>query len=248
MLAERGDLDEAQAHVNEARRLIAAYGAEDRLGLVLLTRAMTHLGLRDASEERLRAVDRELRADLARPLPPGLRADTLVDLSMVAQALGDPESRHYLREAAVIASEAEDHYLSMTVHNNLAEQELRAGDTPAAALHQREAMRLSAELGVELVTAFGFILAARIAQPEGLDAMAVRLHSAADVMLEECGFELIHDDAAQSEAVLKAARQNLGETYDEHVAAGRALTLAEALEDAEAVFDRAMYSEDAASP
>ena len=56
-------------------------------------------------------------------------------------------------------------------------------------------MRLGAELGIPLLTACGTILAAGMAQPRGLDAIAVRLHAAADVMLEEIGFEYgEHDD------------------------------------------------------
>jgi hypothetical protein len=207
--------------------------------LVRLTNSLTQLSLRDGSEEALRVAERELKDEFEHALPPSLRADALIELSMVAQALDDDDSQ-YLREAAVIAEQEDDHFLHMTVLNNLAEQELRDGDTPAAARDQREAMRLAAQLGIQLVTAFGLVLAARIAQPEGLDAAAVRIHAAADVLLEECGFEMIPDDQVLSDAVLDAARENLGAAFDEAIAAGRSAPLTDVLAEAEAVFDRAM--------
>ena len=100
-------------------------------------------------------------------------------------------------------------------------------------------MRLSAELGVQLITAFGLVLAARIAQPEGLDALAVRIHAAADVLLDECGFEMIPADQVLSDAA-DAARANLGAQFDAEVVAGRGLALADVLLEAEEVFDRAI--------
>ena len=101
-------------------------------------------------------------------------------------------------------------------------------------------MRLSAELGVQLITAFGLVLAARIAQPEGLDALAVRIHAAADVLLDEFGFEMIPADQVLSDAAADAARANLGAQFDAEVVAGRGLALADVLLEAEEVFDRAI--------
>ena len=64
-----------------------------------------------------------------------MRADSLIELSMVSHALGQPDPDQFLREAAVIAEQEDDHYVRMTVLNNLAEHELRAGDTGLAAMH-----------------------------------------------------------------------------------------------------------------
>jgi hypothetical protein len=240
MLAEQGDLAAAAHQVNEARRLIDQFGAQDRLGPVVVTRAVSQLCLRDGSEQALVLAERELRSELDDRLPPAMRADSLIELSMVSHALGQQDPDRFLREAAVIAEQTDDHYVRMTVLNNLAEHELRAGDTGLAATHQREAMRLSAEFGMQLITAFGLVIAARVAQPEGLDALAVRIHSAAEVLLDECGFEMIPADQVLSDAVLDAARENLGARFDVEVAAGRAMEQADVLLEAEEVFDRAI--------
>jgi tetratricopeptide (TPR) repeat protein len=243
LLADSGDVIAAAEHIGAAHDLRERFGDHDRLGFVRLTNARSQLSLRDGSEAALLAAERELNEELDGGLPLSNRSDALLELSMVAQALNHDDPKQYLREAADIAEQLDDHFLHMTVLNNLAEQELRDGDTPSAARHQREAMRLAAELGIQLVTAFGLVLAARIAQSESLDVAAVRIHAAADLLLEECGFEMIPDDQVLSDAALDAARKNLGDAaFDEAVAAGRRASLSDALAEAEAVFDRAMNS------
>jgi predicted ATPase/class 3 adenylate cyclase len=236
LLAEAGELDGARAHLAEGRRLLQRFGACDRLGRVQLVRAQVQLSLRRASAEELCAVRDEVRNELAQPSPLDVRADDLVDLAALLGILGESNGTAELREAAVIADELDDHVLRMTVLNNLAEQELRDGELGAAATHQWEAMRLSAELGVPVVTAFGLVLFARMAHQAGLHALAVRLHAAADVLLDACGFELIPDDRALSDAMLHTARQQLRETYDVEWNAGCALAVPDAIAAAEDVF------------
>ena len=235
LLAEAGHLDAARAHIAQGRRLVEHFGACDRLGRVQLVRAQVQLSLRAATEDELGDVKDEVRSELAQPSPRDVRADNLVDLAAVLSILGESNGTAELREAAVIADELDDHVLRMTILNNLAEQEFRDGDEAIAATHQWEAMCLSAELGVPVITAFGLVLFARMAQPAGLDALAVRLHAAADVLLDDCGFELIPDDRVLSDAMLRAARQQLGSEYEAHCKAGRALPLPEAMAAAEAV-------------
>ena len=100
-------------------------------------------------------------------------------------------------------------------------------------------MRLSAELDVPLVTGFALVLAARMAQPAGLDAAAVRLHAAADAIFDAQDFHLLPDDQALSDVVLAAARANLGDAFDTEVAAGQALSLEDVVAAADAVFEAA---------
>jgi len=241
MLAERGDLSGAEEHLAAGRRLVTQFGDHDRHGLVLFSRAQSQLSLRYGSEAALRRVEGELRSELERSLPPMTRADTLVELALVCQALGVTPRREFLREVAEIAERHDDQMVLMTALNNLAEEELRAGDTPLAARDQRAAVRLSAELGVTIVTAFGLVVAARIAQPAGLDAMAVRLHAAADAMLDALGFELLPDDRALSDAMLAAARATLGDDeFGAEIAAGRARELPDLLLAADEVFEQVM--------
>ena len=203
------------------------------------SRAYSQLCLRDGSEEALRSAEEAVLADLGRPGSVVERGDLLVDLAMVRTALGQEGSVDILREVAAVAEEVDDHVAQMTALNNLAETELRERDIAMAAEHQRSAMRLSAELGVPVFSAFGLILAARIAQLLGLDEMTVRMHAAADVLLAECAFQLNVDDRELSDAALHAARERLGERYEVEEAAGRAMVLADALAAAEQVFDQA---------
>ena len=183
----------------------------DRFGRIEPLHAKTQLVLRAAGPEDMARLDDELVAALAGDVTPMERADLLNDRALVAGARG-LDGSPFLEEAAAIAERLDDHMLWMMANNNLAEHDLRAGDTAAAARHQREAMRLSAELGVPLVTAFGLVVAARIAQPLGLDAEAVRLHAAADVMLDDIGFELMFDDRDLSDEMLAAARASSATT------------------------------------
>jgi hypothetical protein len=194
--------------------------------------------LRGGTPEDMARLDDELVTALTKDVTLMERADLLNDRALVAGALGRGGAAALLGEAAAIAEQTDDHMLWMMANSNLAEHDLRDGDTAAAARHQREAMRLSAELDVPLVLAFGLIVAARIAQPMGLDGEAVRLHGAADVMLEEIGFELMFDDRDLSDAMLDAARAELGDRFDDELEAGRHLELADALALAELVIDK----------
>ena len=239
LLAEGGDPAGAAAHLASCRRHVEQFGAEDRFGPVFPSRAYSQLCLRDGSEEALRSAEEAVLADLGRPGSLMERGDLLVDLAMVRTALGEEGSVEILREVAAVAEELDDHVAQMTALNNLAETELREGDIARAAEHQRAAMRLSAELGVPVFSGFGLILAARIAQLLGLDEMTVRMHAAADVLLEECAFQLNVDDRALSDAALRAARDRLGARYEVEETAGRAMALTDALAVAEDVFDQA---------
>ena len=176
------------------------------------------------------------RAELAQPLPPALRADALVQLGLVTQALGDEHVENTLLEAIALAEQVDDHATLMFALNNLAEHEMRSGDVVAAARHQRDAMVLGAELGELLVTAFGLVLAARLAHALELDSVAVRVHSAADLLLDDCGYQLLPDDRELSDIALAGARLTLGDRYADEVTRGRALSLAEAVQTAEEVF------------
>jgi len=234
------DRTEAEAHLAAARECRQEYGDIDRLGDVLLSGPRVMMSLRDHDEESLRRAEREVTTDLERPVSPMLRAGLLVDLGMVRLALGEPTTREHFAEAASIAQRTGDAVTWLYATNDMAEMELRDGDTAAAARHQREAMHLSLELDIPPVTGFAFVLAARIAQAAGLDALAVRLHAAADALFDEHHLQLLPDDQALSDAVLGAAEANLGHAVHDDVAAGRALSLPEVVAAAEAVFDAAI--------
>ena len=191
--------------------------------------------LRDGTRDDLLAAQRRLRNDAAVEQSDALRADILVYLGLVGSALDDPSTRDTLIEVVHIAERLEDHVLRMYVLNNLAENELRDDDQDLAAQHQLEALRLSAELGVPVITVFGLILASRIVQPRGLHDTATRLHGAADAILDDCGYEMFPDDQELSDVMLRAARDALGDGFEPAYRAGRGLAPIEALELAETV-------------
>ena len=235
-LVQQGNTDRARAHLDHASQLIADYGYEDRLGPVRLLGVQALLSLRLGTEEALVHARELARAELAQPLAPALRANALVQLGLVTQALGDEHVDNTLLEAIALAERVDDHATLMFALNNLAEHEMRSGDVAAAARHQRDAMVLGAELGELLVTAFGLVLAARLAHELELDSVAVRVHSAADVLLDDCGCQLLPDDRELSDIALAGARLTLGDRFPNEVTRGRALSLAEAVQTAEEVF------------
>ena len=242
LLAGGGDRLAAERHLAAARRLMEQFGDSDRHGPVVLSGALTMLSLRESSEASMRAAVGALDHDLGRPLPPSVRAGVLVDRALVGQALGDGATRAHLAEAVALAEVAGDQVVRTYALNNLAEEELRDGDVPAAAEHQGEALRLSAELDIPLITGFSLVLAARMAQPAGRDATAVRLHAAADALFEGQDFDLLPDDRALSDAMLESARATLGDGgFAAEVATGRALDLPHLLVAAEEVFDEARH-------
>ena len=130
----------------------------------------------------------------------------------------------------------------MFVLNNLAECELRRGAVPSAARHQSAAMRLSAELGNRVVTAFGLVLAARIAQPAGATTPPCRCTPPPTPCSKTVGYELLPDDRRLSDDMLAAARDTLGARFESSYEAGRTLALLDAVELAEDVLRSDQYS------
>src|SRR5205814_9750298 len=116
------------------------------------------------------------------------------------------------------------------------EEELRAGEVVRAAAHQRDALDYAAELGMEHLTTFGLIVAARIAAGEGADALAARLHAHAETRLAATGLLLYPDDQALSDAMLEQVASRLGaEAYAEARRSAGELTIERAMAEAEAV-------------
>ena len=131
---------------------------------------------------------------------------------------------------------AGDHVLVALALNNLVEEELRDGAVRRAAGHQRDALDYAAELGMEHLTTFGLIVAARIAAGEGADALAARLHAHAEARLATAGLHLYPDDQALSDAMLETVAARLGAAaYAEARRSAQELTVERALAEAEEV-------------
>jgi hypothetical protein len=86
------------------------------------------------------------------------------------------------------------------------------------------------------------IIAARIVEPRGDAVHAVQLHGAADVLLDEVGFQLLPDDRALSDSMLDHARGELGDQrFESETLAGRAISLDDAIRLTDALLEQAIH-------
>ncbi len=240
MASALGRLDVAERHLDQATPLVDRFGTDDRWGRVSLARAEADIAMRREDEALLRRAEAHLRADLDLPISPFDRADALFSLGEVLGQLGHPDTRDILGEVVTFLRASGDDGSLCAALSSLAEHDLRSGDVVAAAHHQRESLHLAADLGWPTATAFGLILAARMAAQLGTDDDAVRLHAAADPLLEEAGFSLLPTDQALSDAMRDEVRGRIGdERYDHLDQEGRRSSLHDSIETAERTFDLA---------
>jgi tetratricopeptide (TPR) repeat protein len=123
-----------------------------------------------------------------------------------------------------------------TALGNLAEIALRLGDFDDAARNQRACLDLAVARGSSTMVAFSLIVAARLAGVAHEWADAVRLQARAETLLEDIGLVLYDDDRREIEAMLVAARDELGtERYTAAYDDGCGLELAAAIAEADRV-------------
>jgi predicted ATPase/class 3 adenylate cyclase len=241
--ARLGQIERAERHLREARQLVEARGAHDRWGRVSLARSEAEIALRTSAAPALALAAEHLKRELDAPLSVRDRADVIATRGEVLGDLGDPEGVNCLTEAVALNRALGDGAGLGGVLSSLAEQELRQGDSVNAARHQREALHLAADLALPMPIACAFIIAARLAEPEGFADTALRLHGKADAMLEEIGFSLFPSDQALSDAMRERIRLRLDqEHYDSATSSGRDLTLHATIELADEVFTRTVES------
>ena len=237
--ASAGNIELAGSRLAEAELVLEAAGDHDRWGRVTLIGGKTTVALYTRDRESLLDAADCIEHELATPSDAPTRADLLWWLSMLRSALGDGNEVDLAAEAIDVAREAGDYVALVGSLCAAAEYALRAGDDRRAVTYQQEAMRLAAELQVDIYTAFSLILAARMAHEMGLPHVAVPLHGAADVILERIRFTLMPDDRQLSDEMLASAREALGESsYERLEAEGRALPLDRAVEMADSIFNQ----------
>jgi predicted ATPase/class 3 adenylate cyclase len=165
------------------------------------------------------------------------RANLLELLMLAAIDLGDGEEA--LRagsEALALSQERGDLELVSLLLSSLAEASWRFGDHGAAAGRQLESLSLATQTGRRRDIAFACIMAARLAAAAEDDAMATRLHSAADRLLDEAGASLYPSDSALRAELLAGCTERLGEgRFDAERAAGVALEVEDAIQVAREV-------------
>jgi len=134
------------------------------------------------------------------------------NLAAIAQfTMGDLEAATAALDHCLVAEKAAglETFLAST-HGNYAEALLALGDPAGAAGHQLDALDLARSLGQATSIAFSHMVAARFALEEGAARDAVRIQSAADVILAREGYSLYAGDQEQRLALLDAAREALG--------------------------------------
>jgi predicted ATPase len=116
-------------------------------------------------------------------------------------------------------------------HGNYAEALLALGDPAGAAQHQLAALDMARSFGQRTSIAFSHMVAARFALEEGAARDAVRIQSAADVILAHEGYSLYAGDEEQRVALLAAAREALGPVEFDQARADGESTPADQLAD-----------------
>ncbi len=204
-LGERAD---AEQLVERAAALAEQVGVPvfDDMGVV---RTKGELALRsDDPEAALRLALTALGVGEATP-----RGEArLWNLAAIAHnTLGDPRAAADALDHCVRAEEAAglETFLANT-HGNYAELLLTLGDPVGAATHQLAAFEWARSMVDSTLIAYSQMIAARLALDEGWPADAVRMQSAADVILAEQGLSLYALDAQQRQSMLDAALDALG--------------------------------------
>ena len=239
--ASAGNLDLAESRLARAQAILDEVGDHDRWGKVTTTGGATTLALYRRDRASLLDVADRIEREMRTAPDASTRADGLWWLSMVRNALGEGDEIALATEAVELSRESGDYVALVGALCAGAEYALRAEDEVLAATYQQEAMRLSAELKIDVYLAFSFILAARMAQDRAQPEAAVELHSAADVILERIGFTLMPDDRQLSDEMLAAARGAVGGARARELETqGRALPLDQAVEMADGVFAQIM--------
>lgn len=202
-----GEVDAAAQLVTRAAAMADAVGVPEWDDMCVV---------RTRGEVALRAGDAALAARLAdEALQRGAttkRSEArLWNLAALARyALGDLTGAAAALDHGLAAEEAAglESFLVNT-HGNYAEMLLQLGDAQGAAQHQLAALDLGRSTGQAHVVAFSFMVAARFALEDGDPIDAVRLQSAADVIIAREGHSLYGADQQEREALLDAARAAL---------------------------------------
>jgi predicted ATPase/class 3 adenylate cyclase len=236
---DAGNLEDADAVLARATRVLKEVGPRDRLGPLSLAHPRSALAMRRDDTATLRSAKQALRLEAEEAEDAIARADLLLQLSLVLNHLGEVGAHDLMEEVSRLARLAGDQVLLASSLSAMAEYELRLGNRAGAVSYQAEALRVSAEQGLHLFTAFSLIIAARVADELDLAEVAIRLHTCAEVLLEEVGFTLLADDQAESDKMLAHARREMGDGEVGRLEAeGRDLALEDALEIADSIFNQ----------
>ena len=204
-----GEVAEATVITDRAAALAEQVGcpAWDDMGVV---RTRGELALRsDDPHTAARLAEEALGA--GSPTPRGA-ARIWNLLALACNAAGDLAGASDALDHCLRAEEAAglDTFLAAT-HGNYAEVLMTLDDWEGAARHQLACLELARSMGQATLIAYSHMVAARFALDDGAVADAVRLQSAADVILAREGVSLYSGDAELRSALLESAKRALGE-------------------------------------
>ena len=233
LASDHGLVDRAAALLDETQLLAAEVGTPPWLdGRIDQFRGILALQRGDAHAARAIA-----EAALERTSSWRGRSRLLNLLSMAAMQEGRPDDSRSAAEGALEISTRLGNTDARVVDlGNLAEIEMLAGDTRAAARRQLECLDVALELGSLTNVTSAWIVAARLAAAISDWTIATRLQGAADAAMERIGLALYPPDRALCDELLAAAPTHLGAaSFDSLIAAGRTLSLTEATAQARQV-------------
>jgi non-specific serine/threonine protein kinase len=232
---DANELVKAERFLDEAQLLQQSVGPPpwDPLGA---ERARGELAIRRGDPaSAIRVATEAMSRDLG-PLPLAQMTNLL---TVAYHEASEPErALAAARDCLAATEQVGDEVMLASALSNLAEAELRLSRIGEAAHYQQRALDLAQAVGKPATMAYGLNLAARISAgtdvhtPDRLQT-SVSLLVRAEVAFDEAGLHLYREDADATDALLRMARVELGEErYEQARAAGAALPLAAAIDNA----------------
>jgi len=229
---EQGEYAQARAWYERSLALRRALG--DQRGIAASLNSLGVVALDEGDYDRARSLYEESLA-LKRQL--GDRrgiAYSLGNLGLVASAQGDYSFAQTLYEEALALCRALGDRLGMSVSlGNLGAVALEQGDSERAAVRFKEALPLFQAMGDQDGIAECCEGLAGVAIASGQPQRAARLCGAGHALREAVGAPLMPVERRRYEAILAAARAQLGETaFSAAYAEGQAMAVAQAIAEA----------------
>lgn len=227
----QGDRREAREALERARRLAGASG--DRRATADAERTLSRLAVEEGSQEEARALlasclrtDRELRD--GRGLAVTLSYVGWLDLEEGRPAAAE----EHLNEALALSREREDRVEVAVQLISLAQVALERGDVSAAGADAAAGLRIFDEIRFRAAIPHALEGTADVAAARGDNLRALRLAGAAAALRETAVCFAVPELRARHERTVAGARAVLGAAAPAVWAAGRGLTLREAVDEA----------------
>jgi tetratricopeptide (TPR) repeat protein len=228
----QGDLDRAQALHEEALSIARPLGNPIPVATALNNLALVHWGKGDL-ERATMLLKESVTIKRQTGNQVGL-AHSLNNLGILALDAGDPERAiAYLEETLAIDRELGNPTGIADSLGNLAGLIAPSGNVARAAAFDAEALEIRRDLSDRLSMAHSLDSIAATASRAGLPEAGARLYGASERLREELGAPIPPSERARYETGLDMTRSALGdEAYEKAWAAGRALSLNEAVSEA----------------